>query len=126
MPTYNLDINKGTTTKLTAFVELISNFIRQLAMTDAYSLGTEIIKQSGIWADLAQGTSPDDIARRENLKELLVVMQTFVDERREEGREDETFLTDFLQEVALYSDLDKADDGSPKVSLMTIHAAKGL
>ena len=53
-------------------------------------------------------------------------MQAFVDERREEGREDETFLTDFLQEVALYSDLDKADDGSPKVSLMTIHAAKGL
>ncbi|WP_449023293.1 ATP-dependent helicase [Prevotella pallens] len=126
LPTYNLDINKGTTTKLTAFVELISNFIRQLAMTDAYSLGTEIIKQSGIWADLAQGTSPDDIARRENLEELLAVMQTFVDERREEGREDETFLTDFLQEVALYSDLDKADDGSPKVSLMTIHAAKGL
>ena len=125
-PTYNLDINKGTTTKLTAFVELISNFIRQLAMTDAYSLGTEIIKQSGIWADLAQGTSPDDIARRENLEELLAGMQAFVDERREEGREDETFLTDFLQEVALYSDLDKADDGSPKVSLMTIHAAKGL
>ena len=88
-------------------------------MTDAYSLGTEIIKQSGIWADLAQGTSPDDIARRENLEELLAGMQAFVDERREEGREDETFLTDFLQEVALYSDLDKADDGSPKVSLMT-------
>lgn len=125
-PTYNLDINKGTTTKLTAFVELISNFIRQLAMTDAYSLGTKIIKQSGIWGDLAQGTSPDDIARRENLEELLAGMQAFVDERREEGREDETFLTDFLQEVALYSDLDKADDGSPKVSLMTIHAAKGL
>ena len=123
---YNLDINKGTAAKLTAFVELINGFIRDLAMSDAYTLGAKIIKESGIWADLAQGTAPDDVARRENLKELMAGMQAFVDERREEGREDETFLTDFLQEVALYSDLDKADDGSPKVSLMTIHAAKGL
>ena len=123
---YNLDINKGTAAKLTAFVELINGFIRDLAMSDAYTLGAKIIKESGIWADLAQGTAPDDVARRENLEELLAGMQAFVDERREEGREDETFLTDFLQEVALYSDLDKADDGSPKVSLMTIHAAKGL
>ena len=123
---YNLGINKGTAAKLTAFVELINGFIRDLAMSDAYTLGAKIIKESGIWADLAQGTAPDDVARRENLEELLAGMQAFVDERREEGREDETFLTDFLQEVALYSDLDKADDGSPKVSLMTIHAAKGL
>ena len=123
---YNLDINKGTAAKLTAFVELINGFIRDLAMSDAYTLGAKIIKESGIWADLAQGTAPDDVARRENLEEILAGMQAFVDERREEGREDETFLTDFLQEVALYSDLDKADDGSPKVSLMTIHAAKGL
>ena len=123
---YNLDINKGTAAKLTAFVELINGFIRDLAMSDAYTLGAKIIKESGIWADLAQGTAPDDVARRENLEELLAGIQAFVDERREEGREDETFLTDFLQEVALYSDLDKADDGSPKVSLMTIHAAKGL
>lgn len=123
---YNLDINRGTAAKLTAFVELINGFIRDLAMSDAYTLGAKIIKESGIWADLAQGTAPDDMARRENLEELLAGMQAFVDERREEGREDETFLTDFLQEVALYSDLDKADDGSPKVSLMTIHAAKGL
>ena len=123
---YNLDINKGTAAKLTAFVELINGFIRDLAMSDAYTLGAKIIKESGIWADLAQGTAPDEVARRENLEELLAGMQAFVDERREEGREDETFLTDFLQEVALYSDLDKADDGSPKVSLMTIHAAKGL
>ena len=123
---YNLDINKGTAAKLTAFVELINGFIRDLAMSDAYTLGAKIIKESGIWADLTQGTAPDDVARRENLEELLAGMQAFVDERREEGREDETFLTNFLQEVALYSDLDKADDGSPKVSLMTIHAAKGL
>lgn len=123
---YGLDVNKGTATKLTDFVELINDFIRRLAMSDAYTLGSEIIKESGISADLAQGTMPEDVSRRENLEELLAGIQAFVEDRREEGREEETFLTDFLQEVALYSDLDKQDDDSPKVSLMTIHSAKGL
>ncbi len=123
---YGLDVNKGTATKLTDFVDLINDFIRRLAMSDAYTLGSEIIKESGISADLAQGTMPEDVSRRENLEELLAGIQAFVEDRREEGREEETFLTDFLQEVALYSDLDKQDDDSPKVSLMTIHSAKGL
>ena len=123
---YGLDVNKGTATKLTDFVELINDFIRRLAMSDAYTLGSEIIKESGISADLAQGTMPEDVSRRENLEELLVGIQAFGEDRREEGREEKTFLTDFLQEVALYSDLDKKDDDSPKVSLMTIHSAKGL
>lgn len=123
---YGLDVNKGTATKLTDFVELINDFIRRLAMSDAYTLGSEIIKESGISADLAQGTMPEDVSRRENLEELLAGIQAFVEDRREEGGEEETFLTDFLQEVALYSDLDKQDDDSPKVSLMTIHSAKGL
>ena len=109
-----------------AFVELINDFIRDLAMSDAFTLGSKIIKESGISTDLVQGTAPEDVSRRENLEELLAGIQAFVEDRREEGREDETFLTDFLQEVALYSDLDKKDDDSPKVSLMTIHAAKGL
>lgn len=123
---YHLDVNKGTMAKLLAFVELINDFIRDLAMSDAFTLGSKIIKESGISTDLAQGTAPEDVSRRENLEELLAGIQAFVEDRREEGREDETFLTDFLQEVALYSDLDKKDDDSPKVSLMTIHAAKGL
>ena len=123
---YHLDVNKGTMVKLLAFVELINDFIRDLAMSDAFTLGSKIIKESGISTDLAQGTAPEDVSRRENLEELLAGIQAFVEDRREEGREDETFLTDFLQEVALYSDLDKKDDDNPKVSLMTIHAAKGL
>ena len=123
---YHLDVNKGTMAKLLAFVELINDFIRDLAMSDAFTLGSKIIKESGISTDLAQGTAPEDVSRRENLEELLAGIQAFVENRKEEGREDETFLTDFLQEVALYSDLDKKDDDSPKVSLMTIHAAKGL
>ena len=123
---YHLDVNKGTMAKLLAFVELINDFIRDLARSDAFTLGSKIIKESGISTDLAQGTAPEDVSRRENLEELLAGIQAFVEDRKEEGREDETFLTDFLQEVALYSDLDKKDDDSPKVSLMTIHAAKGL
>ena len=123
---YHLDVNKGTMAKLLAFVELINDFIRDLAMSDAFTLGSKIIKESGVSTDLAQGTAPEDVSRRENLEELLAGIQAFVEDRKEEGREDETFLTDFLQEVALYSDLDKKDDDSPKVSLMTIHAAKGL
>ena len=123
---YHLDVNKGTMVKLLAFVELMNDFIRDLAMSDAFTLGSKIIKESGISTDLAQGTAPEDVSRRENLEELLAGIQAFVEDRREEGREDETFLTDFLQEVALYSDLDKKDDDSPKVSFMTIHAAKGL
>ena len=123
---YHLDVNKGTMAKLLAFVELINDFIRDLAMSDAFTLGSKIIKESGISTDLAQGTAPEDVSRRENLEELLAGIKAFVEDRKEEGREDETFLTDFLQEVALYSDLDKKDDDSPKVSLMTIHAAKGL
>ena len=123
---YHLDVNKGTMAKLLAFVELINDFIRDLAMSDAFTLGSKIIKESGISTDLAQGTAPEDVSRRENLEELLAGIKAFVEDRREEGREDETFLTDFLQEVALYSDLDTKDVDSPKVSLMTIHAAKGL
>ena len=66
------------------------------------------------------------MARRENLEEFMSAMQGFVDAGREEGREENVYLTDYLQEVALYTDADKEDDDTPKVTLMTIHAAKGL
>lgn len=123
---YGLNVSKATLNKLKAFADLITSFIQQLAVTDAYTLGSEIITQSGIAADLNKGSEPDGLARRENMEEFLAGLQAFVDENSETGREGETFLTDYLQEVALYSDLDKADDDAPKVTLMTIHAAKGL
>lgn len=123
---YGLDVNKGTMTKLFAFRTLISGFIKNVALKDAYELGREIIEKSGVSADIHSGSEPEDLARRENLEEFMSAMQSFVDSGREEGREENVYLTDYLQEVALYTDADKEDDDTPKVTLMTIHAAKGL
>lgn len=124
--TYGLNVNKGTISKLSDFVSLISGFVRKVPTTDAYELGKEIIKTSGLSAELYANKEPEDLVKQENLEEFLSAMHAFVEANLEEGREDETYLTDFLREVALYSDLDKEDDGAPKVTLMTIHAAKGL
>ena len=121
-----LNVNKGTYEKIAAFISLIGGFIAQLATADAYELGREIITASGISADLFSGSDPEQLARQENLEEFLNGLQEFVDIRREEGRENEISLGDFLQEVSLLTDLDSDDGEDSKVSLMTIHAAKGL
>ena len=124
---YGLGVNKGTQTKLANFRLLISSFIERSHTTDVYELGDAIIKESGISQDIMAGKNADDLARQENLEEFLSGMQTFVEERREEGRMDEAFLTDFLQDVALLTDADsEGDKEAPRVSLMTVHAAKGL
>ena len=123
---YGLDVNKGTQAKLQAFMALIGGFIAKLRTTDAYELGREIIRESGISADLFAGKDPDDISRQQNLEEFLNGLQEFVDTRREEGREGEVYLPDFLQEVSLLTDLDSDDGSESRVVLMTIHAAKGL
>ena len=125
---YQLDVNKGTQTKLQHFCEMISTFIEKMDNTDAYELGSEIIKVSGISADLYGDTSPEALARQENLEEFLSGMQDFVQGRKEEGLEQEVSLTDFLQEVSLMTDLDSDDDtgNAQRVTLMTVHSAKGL
>ena len=123
---YGLDVNKSAMTKLFAFRTLISGFIKNVALKDAYELGREIIEICGVSTDIHSGSEPEDLARRENLEEFMSAMQSFVDSGREEGREDNVYLTDYLPEVALYTDADKEDDDTPKVTLMTIHAAKGL
>ena len=124
---YGLNVNKGTLTKLENFRLLISSFIDRSHTLDVYALGDAIIKEAGISEDIMQGKDADDQARRENLAEFLGGMQTFVAERQEEGRMDETFLKDFLQDVALLTDADSdGEKDEPRVSLMTVHAAKGL
>ena len=124
---YGLNVNKGTLTKLENFRLLISSFIDRSHTLDVYALGDAIIKEAGISEDIMQGKDADDLARQENLEEFLSGMQTFVAERQEEGRMDETFLTDFLQDVALLTDADSdGEKDEPRVSLMTVHAAKGL
>lgn len=124
---YGLAVNKGTMNKLETFRLLISSFIERAQTTDVYELGDAIIKESGISQDIMSGKDADDQARQENLEEFLSGMSAFVEERREEGRFDELFLQDYLQDVALLTDADSdGDKDEPRVSLMTVHAAKGL
>lgn len=124
---YGLAVNKGAMNKLETFRLLISSFIERAQTTDVYELGDAIIKESGISQDIMSGKDADDLARQENLEEFLSGMSAFVDERREEGRFDELFLQDYLQDVALLTDADSdGDKDEPRVSLMTVHAAKGL
>ena len=124
---YGLNVNKGTLTKLENFRLLISSFIDRSHTLNVYDLGDAIIKEARISEDIMQGKDADDLARQENLEEFLSGMQTFVAERQEEGRMDETYLTDFLQDVALLTDADSdGEKDEPRVSLMTVHAAKGL
>ena len=124
---YGLMVNKGTMNKLETFRLLISSFIERAQTTDVYELGDAIIKESGISQDIMSGKDADDLARQENLEEFLSGMSAFVEERREEGRFDELFLQDYLQDVALLTDADSdGDKDEPRVSLMTVHAAKGL
>ncbi len=124
---YGLAVNKGTMNKLETFRLLISSFIERAQTTDVYELGDAITKESGISQDIMSGKDADDLARQENLEEFLSGMSAFVEERREEGRFDELFLQDYLQDVALLTDADSdGDKDEPRVSLMTVHAAKGL
>ena len=124
--TYGLNINKGTHTKLQGFRALIEGFITGQADKNAYEIGVDIIRQSGIMNDVCQDTSPENLSRKENIEELVNGMNDFCALRQEEGNPNIS-LTDFLSEIALltYQDSDKADDGE-KITLMTVHSAKGL
>ena len=124
--TYGLAINKGTLGKLNAFRDMIATFIEQVQTLPANQVGTLIVKQSGITADIYQDSTPENLSRQENVEELINGMHDFCDTRTEEGNPN-ILLTDYLSEVSLLSDVDtdKASDG-PKITLMTIHSAKGL
>ena len=124
---FPMEVSKGTMTKIQAFRELIEGWIGRINTEDAYTLGHDIIMTSGISKDIYSGRNPEDISRQENLEEFLGGMQDFVESRKEEDMGDEIYLPDFLQEVALLTDLDSDEgDSNDKVTLMTIHSAKGL
>ena len=124
---FPMDVSKGTMTKLQKFRELIEGWMGRIATEDAYVLGHDIIINSGISQDIYSGRNPEDISRQENLEEFLSGMQDFVESRKEEDQGDQIYLPDFLQEVALLTDLDSDNgDSNDKVTLMTIHSAKGL
>ena len=122
---YGVSIAKGTLTKLSDFRTFINSYTERLAKEDAFDLGREIIKMSGISADIYSGSNPEDVSRQENLDEFLSSMQDFVEGNREEGLP--IGLVDFLQDVSLMTDKDSGDaEDDNKVTLMTIHSAKGL
>lgn len=125
---YGLSVTKGTMGKIDAFKQLILGFMEKCTSVDAYALGVEIVKASGISADIYADRSPENMSRQENLEELLGSIQEFVESRMEEGRETEIGLVDFLKEVSLQTDIesDSADDDASRVALMTVHSAKGL
>lgn len=123
---YGLSVNNGAITKLSNFAELINGFIARLSIDNASDLGTDIIKQSGMSADIFGSNDPESLSRQENLSEFANGLKDFVDIRMEEGDVEHLGLIDFIQEVALLTDLDSDDGEDSRVSLMTIHAAKGL
>jgi DNA helicase-2/ATP-dependent DNA helicase PcrA len=132
---FHLDVAKSTAIKIENFRKLVEGWIARVLSEDAYQLGHSIIMESGISRDVYGSSNPEDLSRQENLEEFLSGMQDFVESRREEDMADHIGISDFLQEVALLTDFDNlgthqgsADDegDSPKVSLMTVHSAKGL
>ena len=123
---YGLNFNKGTVGKLQAFRELISAFITDAAEKNAYEIGADIIHQSGIINDVCQDNSPENLSRKENIEELVNGMSDFCAQRQEEGNPN-VLLGDFLSEVSLLTDQDSDKDGDDeKITLMTVHSAKGL
>lgn len=126
---YPVDVNKGTRTKLDNFVTLIQGFRNKLYTMDAATLGRHIIQEAGIGDDLYGDKTPEGEARVENLQEFYSSLQEFVDMQTEEGNQDQITIADFLQQAALQTDqesVDAKDDNTPKVTMMTMHAAKGL
>ncbi len=121
-----LELTKRTADKIEVFRQLILGFIGRMEHEDVYTLGKDIITLSGISQEIIADVTVEGMSRKENMEEFINSMKDFVDTRREEGREQEVALADFLQEVALFTDIDSGSDDEEKVSLMTVHSAKGL
>lgn len=124
--TYGMNINKGTHTKLQGFRELIELFIKDAMEKNAYEIGQQVVRQSGIMNEICQDRTPENLSRQENLEELVNGMHDFCATRQEEGNE-RISLVDYLAEVSLLTDQDSdKDEEGAKITLMTIHSAKGL
>lgn len=125
---YPINVSKATLNKIESFKLLIEGWINRAATDDAYTLGYDIIKESGISKEIYSGKEPEDLSRQQNVEEFLSGMQDFVESRKEEDMVDHIYMADFLQEIALLTDVDSDNNGEDdaKVVLMTIHSAKGL
>ena len=122
----NLEVSTATQKKLTDFATLIQGFSQRVATTDAYEFATIVMREAGVMREAKADTTPEGKARLENLEEMLAGIHEFVDQQLREGN---TFvpMTNFLSEVSLLTDQDeKQEDNQPRITLLTVHAAKGL
>lgn len=122
----DLSVNKGTLGKLSHFQSLINEFIEKNKTMDALTLGNEIAERSGIKADLATDPTAEADSRRQNLDALLSGMAEFVASQQEDDHADQVGLADYLSTVSLMTDMDNDDNSEDKLTMMTVHAAKGL
>ncbi len=124
---YGVDVSKAAHTKLQGFRQLITTLNESATTEDAYEAGQQIIRLSGIMNDIMQDRTPEGLSRQENLEEFVSGIHEFCLSRQEEGNT-HTSLSDFLSEVSLLTDMDTATDkdSDDKITLMTIHSAKGL
>jgi DNA helicase-2/ATP-dependent DNA helicase PcrA len=126
IPQYNVPINGGTAKKLEGFRLLIESFHPLVGSKNVFELTQRLLKDSGIQREVEEDQSPETLSRKENIQALLGGMNEFVLSRTEEGNE-AVFLTDYLQEVSLLTDQDESKNNEgERITLMTIHAAKGL
>ncbi len=123
----NIGLNSGTTKKLQAFSEMISEISSDQALqNDAYAMGQTIYNRTGLLAQFSHEQTPEEISKHENLNELITGLKEFVEIRHEQGRKD-TSMSAYLSEISLLTDQDKEEDSNEKkITLMTVHAAKGL
>lgn len=123
---YGVNLNRGTLGKLDAFCNLMLDFQVQAGHLGAFDLVLKVINDSGIKVDLDREDGPEGDSRRENVEELLSAIRSFEHEVLGDAMQGRVPITDYLQQSALQTDADEKDDGTPKITLMTIHAAKGL
>ena len=123
---YALDVNSGTAAKLAAFRSMLESFQADASKVDAQQLAGRIVEESGIMRELRADSTVEGESRRQNVEELLANITQFCVDRKEEGNE-HCLMTDYLSDVSLMTDQDnETDEDMEKVTLMTVHAAKGL
>ncbi|CCY15443.1 aTP-dependent DNA helicase PcrA [Prevotella sp. CAG:755] len=123
---FGVAVHSGTAARLATFVGLINHFTQMAETETAYDLALSIIKESGIHADIYADTSAENLSRQENLQELADSIKQYEQEMAEAGTGEPALLSDYLSQVSLLTDADTDRDDTPRVTLMTVHAAKGL
>lgn len=126
---YEININSGTRRKIADFYSLISNLSHMVGEVQADEAVSTVITRTGLLSMYISDNTPESISKQENLRELMNAARSFVSDRIEQGDSEHTRLSDFMSEVSLATDQDKNDDSDsnePRVTMMTIHSAKGL